>query len=896
MKFIIYLVSTLLLCLSHLSNQAQQRTAISINNEWRFHKGDVVDPSNEKEWEKISIPHTWNAVDITDDVPGYYRGIGWYKKTVFLPHTYVDKEVYLYFEGVGQVAEVFVNGKSVGKHIGSYTRFQFPISDLVKLAPEGNTPVAILVKVDNSHDENIPPLSADFTFYGGIYRDVYLVAQNKLHFGSANFASNGVFISTPKVSAAEATVRIRATVTNKNKTSGTLNINHAILDSAGQIIASKAQRLHLSIGETKDLEVIFDRIKAPELWSVDRPYLYSVVSTITDTKTNVVVDEIANPLGFRWFHFDAKTGFQLNGKSMKLIGASRHQDYKGLGNALPDRLQVRDVELLKEMGGNFLRIAHYPQDPVILAACDRLGILTSVETPVVNRITESEAFATNAKQMHLEMIRQNYNHPSLIIWAYMNEVLLKLRYDKDSEAQKTYLKKVAVLAQELEDLTRKEDPDRYTMIPNHGAFELYHQAGLTTIPKLTGWNLYYGWYFPDLNGFASFLDLHHQTIPNQPLLVTEYGADADERLHTFNPIRFDKSLEYATIYHEAYLKAINDRPFVAAAMIWNLADFNAESRAETMPHINNKGVLTWDRQPKDAYRFYQANLLRVPFVKIGAEKWRNRIGISDDGMELSATQPIQVFTNSDTVKLMLNGKDLAKASAHHGIATFQVPFMNGKNRLVATITKNGASTIDYMEINFELVSQNLKSTILPFKELRISLGEQRFFYDAVNEQNWIPEQAYHVGSWGYLGGKVFTLEKNTRITYGSDKDILSTDLDPLYATQRTGIEKFKFDVAAGTYAIELHLAELLSKESKQELIYNLGGSAAKEIFMERVFDVSVNGIEVLKNISNKEALLPEHAYSTKFEVTVKRDEGITLDFIPKQGTTILNAIKLTKIR
>ncbi|RYF12164.1 MAG: beta-galactosidase, partial [Flavobacteriales bacterium] len=195
---------------------------------------------------------------------------------------------------VGQVAEVFVNGKSVGKHIGSYTRFQFPISDLVKLAPEGNTPLAILVKVDNSHDENIPPLSADFTFYGGIYRDVYLVAQNKLHFNSANFASNGVFISTPKVSAAEATVRIKAAVTNKNKTSGTLNINHAILDSAGKIIASKAQRLQLSIGETKDLEVIFDRIKAPELWSVDRPYLYSVVSTITDTKTNVVVDEISN--------------------------------------------------------------------------------------------------------------------------------------------------------------------------------------------------------------------------------------------------------------------------------------------------------------------------------------------------------------------------------------------------------------------------------------------------------------------------------------------------------------------------------------------------------------------------------------------------------------------------
>src|SRR5690606_23598382 len=278
------------------------------------------------------------------------------------------------------------------------------------------------------------------------------------------------------------------------------------------------------------------------------------------------------------------------------------------------------------------------------------------------RITETETFYENSKKMHLEMTRQCFNHPSLIIWAYMNEVLLRPRYEKGTTEQEVSFNRITKLAQELEDLTRKEDPYRYTMIPNHGNFELYNKVKLTRIPQLVGWNLYQGWYSNNFSSFANYLDRHRKELPDKPLLVTEYGADADVRLHSFTPIRFDKTVEYATMYHQAYLKAMMDRPFVAAAMIWNLADFNSETRAESTPHINSKGILTLDRKIKDGYRFYQANLLKIPYLQIGTKEWNLRTGIAKSDTQLAHTQEVLVFSNQPTVTLKHNGKIIGNSS------------------------------------------------------------------------------------------------------------------------------------------------------------------------------------------------------------------------------------------
>lgn len=897
--FSILLLTFLTVILSGVN--AQTRISQSINTNWKFYKGDIPGfPSTDSgnvTWEDVSVPHSWNTTDVTDDTPGYYRGAGWYVKTLFIPSSWKDKDIYLYFEGASQVADVYINGKKAGSHTGGYTAFSIPVSKYISFGNSGQVAVQLAVKVDNSYNADIPPLSADFTFFGGIYRDVYLVAANPVHFDMDNNASGGVFITTPRVTEASADVSVSGALVNRSGSAKSFKLHTFISDAGGKIIAQEESVFKVA----KDGVVRFDRsvrnIRNPKLWSPGSPYLYRVTSTVTEKGSDVPLDEVTCPLGFRWFDFDPEKGFLLNGKPCKLIGASRHQDYKGMANAIPDAMHVRDVQLLKDMGANFLRVAHYPQDPEILQACDRLGILASVEIPVVNQITETEAFAANCRNMQVEMIRQNYNHPSVIIWAYMNEVLLRLKYEKGSERQKAYIKDVAALAQQLEDLTRKEDPSRYTMIPNHGDFDLYRDAGLTGIPGIVGWNVYQGWYSGDLSGFARFLDRHHKELPGKPLIVTEYGVDADPRLNSMVPVRFDKSNEYAVLYHKTYMEAIMERPFVAGAAIWNLADFNSEPRAEAMPHINTKGITTIERRPKDSYYFYQSQLLEQPFIRIGSRNRTLRSGIADAGQKLQCMQPVEVYTNQRAVTMKVNGTTLGTSSASKGVAVFNVPFVNGVNKLEAVTSVNGHEYSDAAEITFLLLAENLRDTRLPFSEINVSLGDRRYFTDEKLRQVWLPEKAYAPGSWGYAGGEEFVIKGNSRLSYGSDKNIEGTDDDPVYETQRVGIEKFKLDVPDGCYEVTLHFAELQAGKKQEELAYNLSDNKTdpKEDLPVRSFDVLVNSVMVCEGLSNATYLKPAKAYSTKTITTAKDLEGITVDFVAKTGKPILNGIQVRKL-
>ncbi|WP_234461899.1 glycoside hydrolase family 2 TIM barrel-domain containing protein [Pedobacter segetis] len=877
------------------SLKAQERIKKTINTNWNFHKGDIEDfPKNNNDiinWDKVNLPHTWNAIDVTDDEPGYYRGIGWYQKNVVIPSSWKNKDIYIYFEGASQVAEVFINGKSVGNHIGGYNFFSFPISSAVNFDQANN----ISIKVNNQYNDDIPPLSADFTFYGGIYRDVYLMAVNKVHFDMDNHASKGIFISTPKVTKEQASVLVKGVLSNTNSGNQSLIICSQIFDANGNKIAEKQDKIKATGTSNQAFEQNIPSIKNPNLWSPNSPYLYRIISQIKDAKTGALLDEVSNPLGFRWFSFDADKGFFLNGEHLKLIGTNRHQDFKGLGNALPDALHVRDMELLKAMGGNFLRISHYPQDPEVLEACDRLGILTSVEIPIVNTITESKAFTDNCLTMMTEMIRQDYNHPSVIIWAYMNEVLLRPRYDKGSEKQENYFKAVAKLAQELEDLTRIEDHSRYSMIPCHGNFDLYKRVGLTQIPDIVGWNLYQGWYSGKSEDFAGYLDKHHKELPSKPLIITEYGADVDPHFSNPNPIRFDKSQEYSNKYHQVYLKAILQRPFVAGSAIWNLADFNSEQRTDTDPHTNNKGILTTHRQPKDQYYFYQAHLLKAPFIKIGSQLRNLRSGISDSETELLHHEILEIYSNQPQVTLKVNGKSLGTVKTDFCIAKFDVPFKDGVNQLEATTLVNGKEIKDFVEINYIIIPQKLKSSLKPFTEINVSLGDPRYYMDKTLQQVWLPEQAYQPGSWGYVGGEIFRMKNSGRQSFGTDKNILGTDYDAIYATQREDIKQFKLDVPDGKYELTLHFAELLSDKEKGGLAYNLGKDAENEKLSERSFNVYVNGLKVLENLGTKNELVPEVAYATKISINVKNGTGVVVNFEAIKGKTILNGLQLRRI-
>lgn len=878
-----------------------QRLSHTINSDWKFHRGEVAGLPTvpaQVAWEDVSIPHTWNTRDVVDDEKGYYRGTSWYRKKLQLPASLKDKRIFLHFEAANQDTEVFVNGKSVGTHQGGYTAFTFPISDFLNFpAREGEAGVnEILVRVDNSFNEDIPTLTADFTFFGGIYRDVFLIAVPELHFNLLDHGSKGVFISTPEVSESRAEVRVKSQLVNEGEGRRTLTLVNTIRDAEQRVVERREKRVRLMAGETREVLQSLE-VSTPKLWSPDHPYLYQVTTSIQEN--GQVLDELVNPLGMRWFEFDADKGFFLNGKYLKLIGTNRHQDFKGLGNALPDELHRRDVELLKEMGGNFLRVAHYPHDPTVLETCDRLGILTAVEIPIVNRITESEGFAKNAKNMQREMIKQGHNHPSTIIWAYMNEVLLRPKFEDDKERQDLYYENIAKLAQELEDITRAEDPYRYTMIPNHGHMDRYERVGLTAIPMIVGWNLYQGWYSAGLEKFAQNLDRHKARFPDKPVIVTEFGADADPRLRSFDPLRFDMTVEYGNRYHQVYLDAIMQRDFVAGATVWNLADFQSETRHDVVPHVNNKGLLGLDRIPKDTYHYYQANLLKEPFIRIASRQWTHRIGVAAADAH-QAVQPLEVFTNLEGARLLVNGQDLGRKRAENRIIRWEVPFKDGRNTLEVIGEVGGKRYKDYMEVDFELLP-HLLSDKDNFKDLAINLGtRERIFVDGLTAQVWMHDQPYRKGSWGHIGGEIYTMDNVSRTSYGTDQNILGTDMDPVYQTQWVGIEQYRVDVPDGVYDLILHLAELETPEQAEVLAYNLAseeelGERGPKDAPSRVFSVSANGTPVFSKLDMAEAFGPLRAISRKVRLKVSGGEGITLDFDADMGKAVLNGLEVRRI-
>ena len=868
----------------------------TINSNWEFFKGDIPGFPAQKpgdiKWEKVSIPHSWNVNDVNDDEPGYYRGIGWYKKTIYIPSSWNSKSIYLYFEGANQVTEVYVNGKFAGKHIGGYTAFSFSIGQFLNHDAEPLSPNEIEIKVDNSHNESIPPLTADFTFFGGIYRDVYLIAAEPVHFNLDSNATNGIKIRTPKVSDGAANVTINGSVINTLSVKQVVKVISSVMSADGKLVKEVQSRLTLPAKAAVNFSQQINAILNPHLWSPDDPYLYRVVNRIVDLKGNTI-DEVMNPLGLRWFKFDANNGFYLNGKPCKLIGANRHQDYKGMANAVPDAIHENDMALLKAMGANFIRISHYPQDPAVLEACDRLGLLASIEIPIVNRITQSDEFTTNCLNMQTEMIDQNYNHPSIIIWAYMNEVLLVPRYQSNSTEQLAYFKDIAALAQKLDDFTRREDPGRYTMISCHGDFDRYYKAGITGIPQIVGWNLYYGWYAAGFEGFGKFLDHHHEVLPDKPVIVTEYGCDGDTRLHSFDPERFDKTIEYETLYHKKYLKDIMDRPFVSGGALWCLVDFNSEGRIDAAPHINTKGMATSERLPKDVYFYYQANLLQKPFIKIGSHNWSLRGGI--ENKDEVCTQPVEVYSNLPEVSLWLNGKLISKQVVHDKVALFDVPFKNGVNVLKAWATANNDNYEDLITVNFKMEAEDLRSAILPFKEINVSLGDKRFYIDDKLQQVWFPEKPYTQGSWGYIGGQVFSMKGSNLQKFGTNKNILGTDYDPIYATQRVGLTDFKLDVPDGKYEITLLFAELLSKKEMEASVYNLNNSTQKDDTAERSFDVLINGEKVLEALGGNNYLEPERAFSSRFTINVIDGKGIDISFKPIKAEAILNGLQVKKV-
>jgi beta-galactosidase len=850
-----------------LMNAQHERHIETINDSWQFYKGHIENPFSKEttfNWEKITIPHSWNTKDILDDKDGYYRGEGWYKKIVTIPQVYENQKVFLLFEAANQVTSLFVNGKAIGEdHIGGYTSFARDITSALK---DGEN--KIIVKVDNAHNDEIVPQAADFSFYGGIYRDVHLIITKPVHFEVANLGANAIFIKTPEVSEALAKVNIKSKLVRPKK--GSYYVRHSLFDTNNTRV--KQVKHKTSFG--KDVVSEFS-IVHPNLWSPEHPYLYKLVSEVVDKKGNIY-DRIENSVGFRWFSFDAKKGFFINGKQTKLIGTCRHQDFLGKANAVSDEIHRNDMRLLKEMGSNFLRIAHYPQDPAILEMCNKLGFIATLEIPFVDKAAANEAGKQNSIRMLREAIRFNYNNPSIVAWNLGNETTMKAPEKLGND----YIEHFVSTHQALTKTIKEEDQTRYSYSVFFREPAYQDKLGIR-LAEIVGYNKYYGWYVEELKdidkNLRSLVNRSLELNPDKPFILSEYGGGADPRIRSYNPTRFDFSVEYQFLLHKTYMKTILDIPEIVGANVWNYADFQVEHRKDAVPHINNKGLVSANRKKKDAYYLYRALLNKTPFVGIASKAWTKRSGIADKEGDKIAIQPITVVGNSKDVEMIVNGVSIGKKTFDFSTATFEVPFKQGTNLIEVVSEYNGELLKDFANINFTLHPKNLKSKENPFKEIAINVGSTCYFIEEDNiDYLWMPNRAFIEGSFGNIGGKFLRHPSKRRNTIGTDVSVKGTNNDPIYQTQLIGLDQYKFDVPNGTYELSLLMAELKTKD-------------------ENVMDILANGKKIWSNLNLKQTYGGDRGVAKRFLITIEDDKGLTIDFKAIKGKTRLSGIKLRKV-
>ncbi|WP_343486695.1 glycoside hydrolase family 2 TIM barrel-domain containing protein [Allomuricauda sp. d1] len=810
-----------------------QRTELK---HWDFHS------ENDPSIQKVSIPHTWNVRDAFDDERGYWRGKGFYEKTLAISD--IEKAYFLHFEGANQKTKVWVNDTYAGEHHGGYTAFHVNLTPFLKVGEN-----SIKVEVDNAHDETVPPLDADFTFYGGIYRPVFLEKEHPVHFKKEHGADAITIDALLEDALQQGIVKVRGGITNSDRNSVSLKIT--LLDADDMVLHNE------KVSATYSFEQEFV-ISSPLLWSPESPHLYRLVLELRDG--DQLVDSYERQIGFRKFEA-TPSGFFLNDSPLKLIGVNRHQDWEGYGNAVPIALQLKDMAAIKEMGSNFLRLAHYPQSKEIYKAADSLGLILWSEIPVVNKVPTGEAYeayAQNSLDMQREHIAQNYNHPSLVFVGYMNEIFLRMVFDRPKEEEKQQIVQNTLdLAHKLEEMTRREAPHHITVMAVHGN-QIYNDTKIAEIPMVIGWNLYYGWYEGVISDLGGFLDAEHEKYPNRPLIISEYGVGADIRLHTDAPMIFDFSEEYQLQYHKGYVEQVMERDYVIGMSAWNFADFGSEFRGDAMPHINQKGLVNYDRSPKNIFYWYKA--------KLRPEEQLIRM-YRDLPVHISTSneKKIKIIANTKTV-LKVNDSVYSVSIPKDGIIETSVRLKEGKNALEA-YNENGKK-VDSLGLLWKKPQTTQKGDVLA-----INLGTHTRFLDS-NGQIWIP--ASDIPALSFTGK---TNDKKT------SANIRMTPDDPFYQTAVSEIQKMTLAVPEGLYKVVLYTSNFgKSKKLAYELDKEKGNTVS-----------DTDGAMLLVSGKETELLKPErfHFDTLEIEVGVK-NKGIEISAKNKTPFS-LSAIYVKKI-
>ena len=644
------------------------RKEILLNENWMFRFSHQVQFKSE---ERVNLPHTWNSGDALSGKQDYYRGMGNYTKTLFVKPEWKGKRLFLRFEGVNTIANVFINDVHIGEHRGGYGAFVFEITDKVKYDADNR----ILVKVNNALQQDVMPLVGDFNFYGGIYRDVNLIITDPVNISLTDYASPGVYLIQNKVTKEQADVKAKVLVSNGSAKVQPVKVDIKIWEDDKLV---QQQDIKVTVDANDWATTGMDlTIRNPRLWNGRKdPFMYKAeISLLSEGQ---IIDRIVQPLGLRYYHVDAEKGFFLNGEHLKLKGVCRHQDRAERGNALYKMHHDEDAAIMVEMGANAVRLAHYPQATYFYDLMDKYGIVTWAEIPQIGPggyqdqgYINQPSFRENGTEQLKELIRQHYNHPSICFWGLFNE--LKTIGDNPTE----YI-------EELNDLAHQEDPTRLTT----SASFLSYDDDINKVTDVIAWNQYFGWYGGSPSDMRKWLDANRKAHPEYKIAISEYGAGASI-YHQQDSVKRGIASgwwhpeNYQTYYHIGNWKALAERPFVWGSFIWNLFDFGAAHRVEgDRPGINDKGLVTFDRKvKKDAFYFYKANWnTEEPFVYITNRRHRDR--------SLAVTD-IMIFSNQPEVELFVNGKSLGRQKPDE-YATFKwkgVALQDGENTIEARSTQ-----------------------------------------------------------------------------------------------------------------------------------------------------------------------------------------------------------------
>lgn len=648
------------------------RPEVSLNPGWRFHYGETGGDSQAavaaaENWPAIDLPHTWNAQDGADGGGNYARGTGWYVRHFALDPAWAGRRIFLQFDGASRSAEVFLNGERLGEHRGGFARFRFDITSVAHASGDN----VLAVRVSNAPD-GTPPVSADFTFFGGIYRGVHLFTTDPVHVNALDFGADAVYLTPHDVTADHAGVSARITVRNDGMQPVSATVRLEVRDAAGQKLVTSETPVQIAAGgeATCEPRVTLDH---PHLWNGRAdPYLHNAVVSIWSGGQER--DELAQPIGLRSFRVDPDQGFFLNGQYLDLHGVTRHQDRAGKGWAIGAAEDREDFSIIKEIGATALRVAHYPQSDLWFDLADQNGLVVWAEIPVVNEVPAKPGYTDNAEQQLRELIRQHFNHPSICFWGVGNET----REASDTVGHETVNAPSAdKLIARLNDLAHLEDSSRLTTYASHHKVE--DVRGFHT--DVLAFNKYFGWYGGKADDLAGFLDKAHAEYPKRAIGMSEYGAGA-------NPAQHDTKTsppkpggpwhpeEYQAWLHEKQWAALSARPWVWGKFLWNLFDFASDGRSEgEQPGINDKGLVTYDRRTrKDAFWFYKASWSNEPVLYLASRRFTART---------SRDAEIKLYSNLPHVEVSLNGQPCAKPRHDGVIWRWPVQLADGENRVVA---------------------------------------------------------------------------------------------------------------------------------------------------------------------------------------------------------------------